>query len=83
MSRVNINGINAMIEKLQAKKEEALATIDARIEKAKVRCQKADDALKVLEEQKASLTATPAQAMNAHKNNESMTTQKVPADEVQ
>jgi hypothetical protein len=35
MSRLNINNLNAMIEKLNAKKKEAVLTLDARIEKAR------------------------------------------------
>lgn len=55
MSRVNIEKLNETIAKLQAKREDALATIDARIEKATLRVEKANADLEKLKAQKESL----------------------------
>ena len=48
MSRVNIEKLNETIAKLQAKKEEAIATIDARIAQATERVEKANANLEKL-----------------------------------
>jgi guanylate kinase len=62
--RINISNIQAQLERLEAKKAEAIKTIDARLESAKTRLENAQAHYDKVIADKAFLESKPASAVN-------------------